>query len=126
MLPVNLAKPLERHLQKVKAQHEEDLEAGFGSVFLPDAIARKNPAAAKHWIWQYVFPSSRLCTDPRSSVAVKQRHHINETMRDASRAPPKARTIRDYARTGTLAVRSSLPQLTQAPLIARRMAFQMQ
>src|SRR5262249_739897 len=38
MLPVNLAKPLERHLQKVKAQHEEDLEAGFGSVFLPDAI----------------------------------------------------------------------------------------
>ena len=80
MLPVNLAKPLERHLQKVKAQHEEDLEAGFGSVFLPDAIARKNPAAAKQWIWQYVFPSSRLSTNPRSSVAVKQRHHINETV----------------------------------------------
>src|SRR5881409_1748890 len=50
MLPVNLAKPLKRHLQKVKAQHEEDLEAGFGSVFLPDAIARKNPAAANQWI----------------------------------------------------------------------------
>jgi integron integrase len=80
MLPVNLAKPLERHLQKVKAQHEEDLEAGFGSVFLPDAIVRKNPAAAKQWIWQYVFPSSRLSKDPRSSVAVKQRHHINETV----------------------------------------------
>jgi hypothetical protein len=31
-----------------------------------------------------------------------------------------------HARTGTLAVRSSLPQLTQAPLIARRIAFQMQ
>ena len=31
-----------------------------------------------------------------------------------------------HARTGTLAVRSSLPQLTQAPLMARRMAFQMQ
>src|SRR5438270_12884647 len=35
MLPVNLAKPLERHLQKVKAQHEQDLEDGFGSVYLP-------------------------------------------------------------------------------------------
>jgi integrase len=80
MLPVNLAKPLERHLQKVKAQHEEDLEGGFGSVFLPDAIARKNPAAAKEWAWQYVFPSSRLSTDPRSSAAVKQRHHVNETV----------------------------------------------
>ncbi len=30
------------------------------------------------------------------------------------------------ALTGTLAVRSSLPQLTQAPLMARRIAFQMQ
>jgi hypothetical protein len=31
-----------------------------------------------------------------------------------------------YARTGTLAVRSSLPQLTHTPLMARRIAFQMQ
>jgi hypothetical protein len=34
--------------------------------------------------------------------------------------------IPPHARTGTLAVRSSFPQLTQAPLIARRIAFQMQ
>src|SRR5437870_7202909 len=33
MLPVNLAKALERHLTKVKAQHDEDLEAGFGRVY---------------------------------------------------------------------------------------------
>jgi hypothetical protein len=37
-----------------------------------------------------------------------------------------SRKVRDYARTGTLAVRSSLPQLTHAPLMARRIAFQMQ
>src|SRR5436853_4282798 len=37
MLPVNFAKPLERHLQKIKAQHEQDLEDGFGSVYLADA-----------------------------------------------------------------------------------------
>jgi len=36
------------------------------------------------------------------------------------------RKIDNYARTGTLAVRSSLPQLTHAPLIARKIAFQMQ
>ena len=36
------------------------------------------------------------------------------------------RKIDTYARTGTLAVRSSLPQLTHAPLIARKIAFQMQ
>jgi hypothetical protein len=32
----------------------------------------------------------------------------------------------NHACTGTLAVRSSLPQLTQAPLSARKIAFQMQ
>jgi integron integrase len=80
MLPVNLAKSLERHLQKVRAQHEEDLEAGFGSVFLPNAIARKFPRAAKQWAWQYVFPSSRLSFDSRSPGAVKQRHHVDETL----------------------------------------------
>src|SRR5438477_3135669 len=36
MLPVNLASALERHLAKVKAQYEQDLEDGFGEVYLPD------------------------------------------------------------------------------------------
>src|SRR5881296_252047 len=41
MLPVNMAAALERHLVKVKAQHEQDLEDGFGEVYLPDALERK-------------------------------------------------------------------------------------
>jgi len=47
----------------------------------------------------------------------------------AGRARQQARRMHYpdfYARTGTLAVRSSLPQLTQAPLMARRIAFQTQ
>jgi hypothetical protein len=79
MLPVNSAKPLERHLQKVKAQHEEDLEAGFGNVYLPSAIEHKYRGAAKEWPWQYVFPSSRLSTDPRSSADTRRRHHIDSS-----------------------------------------------
>jgi integron integrase len=77
MLPVNAAKPLERHLQKVKAQHEQDLEDGFGSVYLPDALERKYPNAAREWMWQYVFPSSRLSIDARSGV--RRRHHVEES-----------------------------------------------
>jgi integron integrase len=103
MLPVNLAKPLERHLQKVKAQHEEDMEAGFGTLFLPDAIARKNPAAAKDWIWQYVFPSSRLSTDPRSPAVLKQRHHVNETvLQDVLKRAVRASGINKPATCHTL------------------------
>ena len=76
MLPLNLSEPLQRHLVRVKAQHEQDLEDGFGSVHLPFSLARKSPNAAREWAWQYVFPSSRLSNDPRSGR--KQRHHIAE------------------------------------------------
>lgn len=76
MLPLNLASGLQRHLQKIKAQHEQDLVEGFGAVCLPDPLARKYPNAAREWSWQYVFPSSRLSVDPRSGN--RQRHHIAE------------------------------------------------
>src|SRR5882724_2757382 len=76
MLPLNLSEPLRRHLSRVKAQHEQDVEDGFGSVHLPFSLARKSPNAAREWAWQYVFPSSRLSIDPRSGK--RQRHHIAE------------------------------------------------
>ena len=77
MLPINLAEGLERHLQKVKVQHEEDVEAGLGSVYLPTAIERKYPNAAREWSWQYIFPSLRVSIDPRSQK--KRRHHVEES-----------------------------------------------
>jgi integron integrase len=77
MLPINLARPLERHLEKTKAQHEEDLEAGLGSVYLPTALERKYPNALKEWAWQYIFPSTRISTDPRSQE--RRRHHVEES-----------------------------------------------
>ena len=82
MLPVNLGEPLQRHLVKVKAQHEQDIEDGFGSVHLPSALERKFPNARREWAWQYVFPSSRLAHDPRAECGggrpLKQRHHMAE------------------------------------------------
>src|SRR5262245_30907500 len=80
MLPVKLAAALERHLQKVKAQHDQDLEDGFGEVYLPNALARKYPKAAREWVWQYVFPSRKLSRDPRAQAEESpRRHHANET-----------------------------------------------
>ena len=83
MLPVNLAPVLQRHLEKVKAQHQQDVTDGFGQVYLPHALARKFPNAEREWYWQYVFPSSRLAIDPRrestGSKRVKRRHHVAES-----------------------------------------------
>ncbi len=76
VLPEKLKEALQRHLLKVKLLHEEDLEAGFGEVYLPHALENKYTNANKEWGWQYVFPSTRLSIDPRSGK--KRRHHISE------------------------------------------------
>ena len=75
-LPAKLIPELKAHLAEMKAQHDADLAAGFGDVFLPGGLARKYPNASKEWIWQYVFPAARISTDPRSGE--RRRHHISE------------------------------------------------
>ena len=76
MLPDSLVEPLKVHLARVRALHQDDLQAGFGSVYLPDALEIKYPNAGKEWGWQYVFPSTKLSVDPRSGVT--RRHHADE------------------------------------------------
>jgi integron integrase len=76
MLPASLNGPLQKHLQRVRWLHEADLRGGHGEVFMPDALARKYPAAGKSWSWQYVFPSARISKDPRSTRI--SRHHADE------------------------------------------------
>jgi len=74
LLPETLIIPLQEQMQKMKALHEQDLREGFGAVWLPDALARKYPSAAKEWPWQFLFPSAQLSRDPESGVL--RRHHV--------------------------------------------------
>ena len=76
MLPAALAAPLAEHLERVKALHGRDLAAGRGAVYLPYALERKYPGAARDWAWQYVFPSANLSADPRTGI--ERRHHLQD------------------------------------------------
>lgn len=76
MLPVSLAPALQEHLEEVKQQHQRDLAAGFGAVYLPGALERKLPGASREWAWQYVFPAQRRSIDLRTGI--ERRHHVNE------------------------------------------------
>jgi len=78
MLPETVIERLQAHLVLVRHQHQRDLAQGFGSVYLPYALERKYPHADRDWIWQYVFPSSRLSVDPRSDIT--RRHHLDATV----------------------------------------------
>lgn len=75
MLPASLIQPLKNQITFVKNQHERDLAQGYGSVELPFALARKYPTAGKELGWQYLFPSERLSTDPRSGIV--RHHHLD-------------------------------------------------
>jgi integron integrase len=101
VLPESVTASLRSHLEKVKTIHDKDLKSGHGEVFLPDALGRKYPNAAKEWGWQYVFPSSKLSVDPRSAKI--RRHHINEkTVQNAVKEAIKKAGIVKHASVHTL------------------------
>jgi integron integrase len=78
MLPAIVKAPLMSHLEHVRTLYQQDLERGFGRVYLPDALRRKYPTAEKEWGWQWVFPASRVSVDPRSRE--RRRHHVDESV----------------------------------------------
>ncbi len=88
MLPDTIIDDLQRQLLRARQMHEVDLNDGYGAVYLPFALARKYPNAAREWEWQYLFPSARLSPDPRDNVI--RRQHISDSavqraLRDAGR-----------------------------------------
>ena len=77
LLPQRLKEPLRNHIAWVKHLHNRDLEQGFGDVYIPPALERKNPKAAFEWNWQYLFPALEQSLDPRSRRI--GRHHFPES-----------------------------------------------
>ena len=76
MLPLNVKEPLQRHVQEVEKLHDQELQEGFGRVYLPYALERKYPNANREWAWQYVFPAVKRSIDPRTGI--EQRHHVSK------------------------------------------------
>jgi integron integrase len=77
-LPASLAERLQRHIQKVKAVHEQDLRDGWGIVDLPGALAKKYPNANREFGWQYLFPAESRWKNEENGL--QGRPHIHETV----------------------------------------------
>lgn len=76
-LPESYRDNLTAQIKAVKIQHEKDIDAGLGETTLPHALSRKYPYAARQAGWQYLFPSSRYCTDEKTGKTY--RHHLYPT-----------------------------------------------
>ncbi|HVN71980.1 MAG TPA: integron integrase [Desulfomonilia bacterium] len=77
ILPRNLSQELHRQIEAVKVLHHRDLEAGYGDVHVPEALARKYRNASRQTGWQWVFPARERSIDPRSGK--EMRHHVLES-----------------------------------------------
>ncbi len=92
MLPDALTAPLQVHLQLVQRIFSEDVEQGYGTVYLPFALERKYQNANREWGWQYIFPADRLSADPRGGQI--RRHHRDERgLQSAVKAAVRAADI---------------------------------
>lgn len=78
VLPAALRDALHAQIEQVRVTHARDLEAGFGAVSLPGALARKYRNAERAFGWQYVFPASRRGIDPVDGR--EKRHHLDESV----------------------------------------------
>ena len=77
LLPEKFIPFLKKQLAQVEKLYEQDLNSGSAGVYIWPALERKYPNAPREWIWQYVFPATKLSIDPRSGKV--RRHHIHES-----------------------------------------------
>jgi len=119
MLPDALVADLELHLKTAKVIHQQDLKAGYGEVYLPYALARKYPYAAKEWMWQYVFHASARSVDPETKKI--RRHHVDPTVlpsRPSAKSRAPGRPTRRNKQTG---LAPHLSSLFRYPIITERL-----
>ena len=78
-IPAASLEPLRLQVAEAKRIHARDLAHGFGAVELPDALARKYPAAARSWAWQWVFPATGRYEITIDGARTERRHHLHES-----------------------------------------------
>lgn len=75
ILPRTLIPAIQHQIQNVKDTHRHDLLQNYAGATLPESLQRKYTSAAKELPWQYLFPASRRCVDPKTGL--ERRHHID-------------------------------------------------
>jgi integrase len=69
---------LHEQIEYSKQLWEQDLKDGWGAVFMPDALSKKYPNAAKSWPWQWVFPAGSRWVD--ESAKQEGRWHLDVSL----------------------------------------------
>jgi integron integrase len=76
-LPRIILPELSAHIENIKTRFEEDLIGGYAGVFMPRALDKKWPNAAREFPWQWLFPAKILTFVPESNE--RRRYHLHES-----------------------------------------------
>jgi integrase len=82
LLPARLRVDLEAPIERARDRHRAEIAASRGEFDLPYALREKLPGAASSFAWQYLFPASRPCLDPRTGG--RDRTRLGSAARPAS------------------------------------------
>ncbi|MBV1911317.1 MAG: integron integrase [Kangiellaceae bacterium] len=77
-LPQTCKNELKSQIDFVNQLYLKDRKENIHGVELPYAIGIKYPNAGKSLAWQWVFPSLRISTAPRTKI--QRRHHVHPTV----------------------------------------------
>ena len=78
-LPTSVVPHLKNQIEQARRLHHTDLQNGNGRAPLPNALNRKYPNAETEWVWQFVFPSTKLSKNPREESETLYRFHRHES-----------------------------------------------
>jgi len=77
IIPQTLIPDIKNRISRIEKLHKKDLSNGLGSAMLPFALHKKFGVSTKSLKWQFLFPSKKISTDPRSGT--KCRYHLSAT-----------------------------------------------
>lgn len=78
-LASELLPALQQQVAQVRHYYQADMQCPeYAGVWLPDALARKYPAAPRELGWHYLFAASHLSRDPYSGKL--RRHHLDASV----------------------------------------------
>jgi len=78
-LPGEAIPRLQQHLEDLKLAHIRDIVDGGGEATLPPVVAARQPALARNWGWQYLFPQRIASANDEGKSLPREARRVHHT-----------------------------------------------
>ncbi|MFL0811432.1 MAG: integron integrase [Agarilytica sp.] len=101
MLPTESIEGIKQSIEEARNLFEEDVKNGIDYIWLPNALNKKFPNAAREFRWRFIFSSRNISSNPQNGK--RGRHHIHaKGIQRAIRSAARDAAINKYVTCHTL------------------------